>query len=688
MASSSIQQTLEQALTSFHSGNYPESERLCRQVLVAQSNHPEALNLLGMLASAAGHLPFAAEMFGKASANHPGCAEYLVNLGTVLDPLGRPDQAVAAYRQAIALKPDLPEAHSNLGNALFKLGQHDQAIASFGEAIRLRPNFADALFNLGNAYMNLGHDEQAIEFFQRAITVQPNRPNALNNLGMALVHLRRWDEAIVAYRRAIAVAPERTEIQSNLADAHYRKGEMNLAIELFTDALRRKPDLDDARSGLPRAYRDNGQVHDAIAAYDQLIAARPNDWQLASARVYALTLHPNFDSQAQLREQRAWAARFADGIERRPVPRQSHSRVRVGYVSPDFRNHVVARNTLPLLKLRNRERFEVFCYSNVQHPDSWTRKFIESADQFRDILKLDDAKAANLVRADGIDLLVDLSLHTPASRLLLMARKPAPVQVTFAGYPGGIGMEAIDWRLTDPYLDPPGETDGDYVEKSYRLPDSFWCYDREGMECQIDQDPAPLPALTNGFVTFGCLNNFCKVNEGTLDLWARVMNSLSNSRLLLMTPPSNARQRVQDRLARYGISAERIEFVSYQKRVDYLAQFNRIDLGLDTLPYNGHTTSLDALWMGVPVISCVGRTVMGRAGFSQLSNLKLTELVARNDDQFVAIARDWASNLDKLADLRRSLRQRMLASPLMDSQRFVRNIESAYEEILKGTPLC
>jgi predicted O-linked N-acetylglucosamine transferase (SPINDLY family) len=259
-------------------------------------------------------------------------------------------------------------------------------------------------------------------------------------------------------------------------------------------------------------------------------------------------------------------------------------------------------------------------------------------------------------------------------RPLLFARKPAPIQVAWLAYPGTTGMETMDYRLTDPYLDPPGMNDAFYSEQTVRLPDSFWCYDPLRSEPAVNA----LPALKNGYVTFGCLNNFCKTGEGTLKLWRRVLETVGNSRLILLCPRGGHRRGVLETL---GVEESRVEFVSQKPREEYLKQYHRIDLALDTLPYNGHTTSLDSFWMGVPVVSLVGETVVGRAGWSQVCNLELKELAARSQEQFVLTAAALAGDLPRLSDLRGSLRGRMERSPLMDGARFARNMESAYRQM-------
>jgi protein O-GlcNAc transferase len=271
-------------------------------------------------------------------------------------------------------------------------------------------------------------------------------------------------------------------------------------------------------------------------------------------------------------------------------------------------------------------------------------------------------------------------VHTGNNRLLVFAQKPTPVQVTFAGYPGSTGLDAIDYRLTDPYLDPPGMSDQFYSEKSVRLPDSFWCYDPAPAELAV----AAAPALTNGYVTFGCLNNFCKVNQQVVQLWARVLNTVDRSRFMLLCPEGSAGQAIREMLEREGILSDRIELVSNRPRRRYFELYQRIDVGLDTFPYNGHTTSLDSYWMGVPVVTLVGKTVVGRAGLSQLTNLGLTELIAHTPQEYVQIAAGLATDLPRLAELRRTLRSRMQASPLTDAPKFARNIESAYRQMWRN----
>ncbi len=687
--SESIQQSLDAALLHQQAGKLTDAEAICRNILSRQPDHPGALHLLGMLAARAGHAQAGVDLLRRAIAIDPTAAEYHVNLGTLLEPLGKLDEAAAAYRQSIALRPNLPEAHNNLGNVLAARGELAAAESHFREAARLNPSYADAFFNLANVLHDQKRFDEAVDAHRQAIALRPDWPPYHNNLADSLRALGRPQEAVEAYERALAIWPAESPIIKNLGDAHHAQGQVDQAIASYQHALELRPDFVQALVNLANAFKDRGQISHAIAQYDRAIAAAPDDAAIASNRVYVLTMHPEYDAPSLLRELKQWDDRHASQctlVRQSTTPRRPPARLRIGYVSADFRNHVIGRNILPLFRHRNREAFEVTCYYSGGAHDAMTEKFQGLADRWRDIARLTDDHAAALIAQDQIDILVDLAVHSAGNRLPVFARRPAPLQVTFAGYPGGTGLSAMDWRLTDPHLDPP-EADGDYVERSYRLPHSFWCYDPEAMQWEpgASLEDAPqvnaLPALANGHITFGCLNTFAKINQGVLTLWARVLAAVKNSRLLVMAPEGDCRQRVLEALASEGVAPKRALFTHYQPRRSYLRQFDRIDVALDTFPYNGHTASLDALWMGVPVVTLVGKTVVGRAGWSQLSHLGLRELVARTPDQYVQIAAAWAADLPRLAQLRQSLRLRMLESPLTDGPRFAADIEAAYRFI-------
>jgi len=639
-----VQEQIESALSHHQAGRLSEAERIYRQVLAQQPDHADALHLLGVLVAGAGRLDAAVELIRRAIAICPANAAYYGNLGIALRGKGQVDEAIAAYRQAIRLMPDYAEAHNNLGNALAAMGQLNEAIVSYRQAIRFRADYAIAHSNLGNALTEMGQIDEAITVCRQAIRLKPDLAEAHSNLGNALKGTGQLDEAIVSYRQAIRLKADFVEAHSNLGSALVCLGQLDAAIVAYREAIRLKPDDAGAHSNL----------------------------------VYTLHYHPGYDSRMIREELGRWNRQHAEPLKKLVQPhansRQPDRRLRIGYLSPDFRDHVVGRNLLPLLREHDRGQTEIFCYSNVVCADGLTVQFQRYTDVWRSIVGLSDSQAVDLIRQDRIDILVDLALHTAKNRLVLLAQKPAPVQATFAGYPGSTGLDSIDYRLTDPYLDPPGLNDQFYTETSIRLPDSFWCYEPQVTELAVN----PLPAQANGHVTFGCLNNFCKVNEPVLRLWANILKSIDRSRLMILCPEGSHRQSLLDMLEREGISPDRVELIAHCPRLQYLELYHRIDVGLDTFPYNGHTTSLDSFWMGVPVVTLLGQTAVGRAGLSQLTNLGLPELIARNPEQYVQIATDLARDLSRLAELRRTLRARVQASPLMDAPRFARNIEAAY----------
>jgi len=388
-----------------------------------------------------------------------------------------------------------------------------------------------------------------------------------------------------------------------------------------------------------------------------------------------------------LEENRQWDTRYAAPLkaEIRPFAndRSPNRRLRIGYVSADFRKSVNAHFTITLLSHQDREQFEIYGYSGAPESDAVTARHQAQADVWRPIASLSDEAVAEQIRADGIDILMDLTMHMKYSRLLAFARKPAPVQATWLAYPGTTGLSRMDYRVTDPYLDPPGYDDR-YTEKSVRLPETYWCYEPQAISEDVHEvfpKPGELPAGKNGFFTFGCLNGFHKINAAAIQRWGRLMKSVERSRLHLHAPRSRCREDVLAQLQLVGITPDRVEFIKAQYRPAYLAEYQRIDLCLDPLPYNGGTTSLDAFWMGVPVLTQIGRTVVGRMGLSQLTNLQLSDFAADNDEQFMSLGHRWAGDLSGLAEIRRNLRERMASSPLMDAKKFAGRMESAFRQM-------
>jgi predicted O-linked N-acetylglucosamine transferase (SPINDLY family) len=710
---------LDEAIAAHTAGDAPGAASLYQQILGIEPDHPDALHLMGVLLVQMNQLDAALIHLQKAIAADPEAAEFHNDLANLMNRLGRFADAAAAARRSVELEPALAAAHYNLGSALEGMGKPREAIASHCRAVTLDPEFIDAIKSLltligpiseyhdeavalgrklvelcptlAIAHNNLGlllmADEPmaAIASFRNAVRLRPDLPEAHSSMALALETVGEREQAVEAYRTAIALAPNQPGVFNNLALALWQMQRWDEAYEAIESALRIAPDFSEARGNLATFHKQVGRLDDAMAEFSKAIALKPENTVAHSNLIYSILFHPDYDARAIAEAHRLWDERFGRPSMQLPAPppisTEAGRRLRIGYVSPNFQDHVVGRNILPLLREHDRSRFEIFCYSDVTRPDAMTAEFQRYCDTWRNVLGTSNEHFARLVRNDGIDILVDLALHMAGARLAAFAHKPAPVQVTFAGYPGSTGMRSIDYRLTDPYLDPPGELSNS-PEEPIRLPHSFWCYDPAAMTFFNGEEieAGPLPAVKNGYITFGCLNHICKSNEKVLALWVRVMNAVPNSRLKILAP-GPAHQRIRDALHSLGLENHRIEFLRGGPRGDYLRLYADIDIALDTLPYNGHTTSLDALWMGVPLVTLVGNTIVGRAGLSQLSNLGLTELVADSEAQYIEIASNLARELPRLKSLRSTLRTRMLNSPLTDARQFARGIENAYRKM-------
>jgi predicted O-linked N-acetylglucosamine transferase (SPINDLY family) len=656
----------------------------------------------------------AIEAFRNAIALKPDYPEAHCNLGVALEQQGKPEAAIAAYRQAVALNPSWPEAHFNLGRMLqARPGSLDEAIACFRQAVSQRSAFVHAWYHLGDALTRKGQPDEIIFAFKQAVALEPDNAEAHFNLGVALSQKGETEEAIGAYRKAIALKPAFAAACCNLASILKAQGDLKAAAVMYRRTLELRPDDIDSMYHLGSLFTEQGELDDAIEAYRRVIALRPdypqalNNLAIAlknagklpeaiAAYRKAIAMNPKFvDAHSNLlmalhyavestrqslgQEHQRWEDQHASPLRKLVRPyfnsRERGRRLRIGYVSGDFWDHAAARFILPLLSNHNRDACQVFCYSNSLKADVVTEKIRKHTDGWRTIAGLSDDQAAQIIREDGIDILVDLSMHTQGNRLLIFARQPAPVQATWLGYAGTTGMKAVGWRLTDSYLDP---TDADltgYAERSIRLPNCFWCYDPIHPTGPVN----PLRAVETGQVTFGCFNNFAKVSVPAQELWARMMAELRGSRLILHCQQGSHRNELLDRFARHGIESHRIEFIGRLPLLDYMGRYRHVDIALDPFPFSGGTTTCDALWMGVPIITVCGNTAVGRGSASILHSAGLGDWVADTPEHYLQIAVEKAADLPALALLRSTLREQMLQSSLMDGARFAAGVESAYQ---------
>ncbi|MEI7863418.1 MAG: tetratricopeptide repeat protein, partial [Planctomycetota bacterium] len=518
------------------------------------------------------------------------------------------------------------------------------------QVLEQRPNDLEALYGLAEIGYHTGRADLVIAMMRRCIELDPNDGGSYHNLGNALRTKGDHDEAIVALKSAIRLMP-------NPADAHNTMG---------------------------LTLKDLGRMKQAVAAFRRAISFDPTMLIAHSNLLLFSNYQPDIGPEELFAEHRQWAKEretpLRGGIVAHANDRDPERTLRIGYVSPDLRQHSVAYFLLPLLEHRDRDQVHVTAYSNSVVADEVSERIQRSVDSWCGIAGASDEQVAERIRADRIDILVDLSGHTADHRLLVFARKPAPVQITWVGYPGTTGLDAMDYRCSDPLVDPPGETTRLSSEQVLLLPQTMWCY----VPLSGSPEVGPLPALSAPGVTFGSFNNFGKISSATLDMWAEILRQTPGSRLVLknvaMRSPA-AMAQAQQHFATRGITEDQLQLLSPdQALLDHLTQYNRIDISLDTFPYHGTTTTCEALWMGVPSITLAGPNHASRPGVSLLSNVGLGDLIATTPDEYVEHAVSLAGDLPRLAEIRAGLRQKMLDSPLMDGPSFARHMEACYRQ--------
>ncbi len=560
-------------------------------------------------------------------------------------------------------------------------GRLAEAERGYREILHVQPGHADSLHLLGVLALQTGNPEPALELIQRAVALRPDGAVYRNNLGQVLERLGRIEDAARAYEAAIELDPLDAEPVNNLGRLLERQERLADAETHYRRAIELNSQYAEPQINLGNVLKDRGELDGAIAAYLRATELRPDLSVLHSNLLLTLHYHPDYSPADIAHEHRQWAERHAVPLATAQHPHKNdpkpERRLRIAYMSPDFREHPVARFILPLLENHDREQFEVFAYHDIARQDEVTKLIRKHVDQWRDIADLTDELVADRIRTDGIDILVDLTAHSGRNRLLVFARKPAPVQLTYLAYCSTTGVDAIDYRLTDRFLDPPEEDTSHYSEHSIHLPDCYWCYSRP----PLPAERLPSSERRTGPPTFGCLNNFAKVTDPTLELWMKLLQRVPESRLLLYARSEQHRERVRRFMQRADVAESRVAFVGRQPFEDYLETYRDIDVALDPIPFGGGTTTCDALWMGAPVVTLAGRTAVSRGGSSILSNIGLDDLVCRNEEQYLDLAASLIGDGKRLAVLRRELRSRLEGSAVMDSARFARGVETAFREM-------
>ncbi len=563
---------------------------------------------------------------------------------------GNLQQAEQIFRDILKVQPDNVSALHFIGVIYYHLKNYDSAIKCIEKALQLGPDYVDAYNNLGIILQETGRLDEAITCYREGIRLNPNFDRAYYNLGTALKEKWQIDDAVSNYRKAIKLNPHLVEAYNNLGLALQDQGKLEEAEEYYRRALQMKPDFALCYSNLLFLMNHNSR-HDAQAIFAE---------HLQFAKVIAEPLYPVTSEHAN--------------------DRSPSRRLRIGYVSPDFRRHAVAYFIEPVISSHKREHFEVFCYSNSLKGDEVTSRIQAYADQWRTIAGMPDQECTELIRKDQIDILVDLAGHTANNRILVFTRKPAPIQISWIGYLATTGLRTMDYRIVDMYTDPPGMTDKFYTEELVRLPESFLCYSPDKDAPGVGK----LPALTAGHITFGSFNKLAKVSQEVISAWSRILKAVPNSQLVMKTfgfRDGMTRHYMMDMFAQKGISAERIIMQASDLSPKHLESYNFVDMGLDTFPFNGATTTCEAMWMGVPVITLAGAAYHSRVGTSLLSNVGLTELIAKTHDEYIEIAVNLANDIERLQSLRESLRDMMTHSPLTDARKFIVDLENCYRTV-------
>ncbi len=697
---------------------YRQALQIDVQHALAQSNLCDVLGRLGEWAAAESHGRHALQL-------QPALAPAHVNLGHALRGQGRLLDAAASYRRAIDRQPRLAAAHTGLGIALKELaelqaaiqhlriaveiqpqsvaydqlgvclhlsGQLQDALLCWHHALRLRPNFAAAHHHLANALAELQRPEEALTSYRRALDGEPGHAEIHVNLGAVLLTLARPAEAEISLRAALALQPDLSLAHLNLGNACVQLGRWQQGLAHHQQAAALAPRLVQAQENLGHTLKILGRSEEALGCFEHALALQPNQPQRHSAVLFALQFLP---SSAQRRADALLAAhRFGALATRLARPYktwgnapQPQRRLRVGLLSADLRQHPVAYFTESVLAVwagQPDAPVEIWVYDNHRRApgsalDAVTQRLQALVCRWRQVGDLDDAGLAELIHRDGVDVLIDLSGHTHQNRLPVMAWRPAPVQVSWLGYCATTGLAELDAYIADPWT-VPADASAEFIEPVVRLPETFLCFTPPQPELPV----SPLPALVCGYFCFGALHNLAKINDDTVALWSRVLQAVPRSRLVLQSSglqDPEVQQQVRQRFGRLGIDASRLLLRPAQTRVDYLAAYADIDIALDANPYPGGTTTAEALWMGVPVLTLPGPTALSRQGASLLRNVGLADWIARDADDCVRLASAHASQPAALQALRSDLRRRMLNSPLCDGPRFAGHLESLLRDL-------
>ncbi len=662
----------------FRQGRYAEAATLAHSMTERFPQHGFGWKVLGAALKQMGRSADALAPMQKAAALAPDDADAHINLGIALHDLGRLNEAEASLRRALQIRPDYDQARYNLGNTLHALDRLDEAEASYRRTLRINPDFADAHSNLGNVLNQLGRLNEAEACYRRALQINPHNIGVHNNLCATLMDLGRPGEAEANLRLVLRIKPDLAEAHNNLGAALMDLGRLGEAEASYRQALQIDPDYAEAHFNLGIVLKETGRLTEAEASYRQALRINPDFTMAHSNLLFLLNYASGSDPSYNFAEACEYGRKISNGIASRFETwscAKNPERLRIGLVSGDLSNHPVGYFLESLLVQLDQNAVELIAYPSTRNFDALSARIKPHFSAWKSLCGLSDEAAARLIHNDSVHVLIDLSGHSRSNRLPVFAWKPAPVQVSWLGYFATTGVAEMDYLVADPWTLPESE-EVYFTEKIWRLPQTRLCFTPPDIEMAVSR----LPALTNGHVTFGCFNNLTKMNDDVVALWSSVLAAVPGSRLFLKAKQLKevaVRQRTIERYVAHGIEADRLILEGPESREKYLAAYHRVDIALDPFPFPGGTTSVEGLWMGVPVLSLDGKRFLSRQSIGILMNAGLPDWIAADNDDYVARAASHAGDLERLARLRMGLRQQVLASPLFDAPSFARNLEEA-----------
>ncbi len=690
-------------------GAFAEARRCYKAVLNYAPGHFDAMHYLALAESQLGRHDKADRLIRDALKINPKSADAHSNRGNIQRELGRLSDALASYEKALALNPDLESAILNRGSTLLALDRPAEALACFERLLTANTNALGALNNYGHALLQLGRLEEAQKSFERLLAIDPQSSASWCNLGNTFLRLRRLGDAVASFDTALDIDPGQPDTLNNRGNALIELGRIEDAVASFDAALAVNSKFADALANRASAKMRLSRFESAIEDYERLMAVSPSfpyalgslidanlqvcDWRSldrlrkrvrSELRAGNRVVRPfqfqafNNSSRDQLRATQIWV----NDVVRRSAPnwqgpRYRHERVRLGYLSSDFREHAVGRLIVELLECHDRSRFETIAISFGADDGSELRaRFQRGADQFIDVREKTDEEIAALVRSLEIDIAIDLNGFTENARVGVLGRRPAPIQVSYVGFIGTMAVDFIDYMIADRYVIPAELTD-DYNEHIVTMPDSYWVNNSKRALPEATPTRAQCGLPETGFV-FCCFNNNYKIAPEMFAIWMRLLQQIDGSVLWLFEGNQIAAQNLRRAAQLHGVSAERLVFAPRMAPSDHLARHRLANLFVDTLPYNAHTTTVDALWAGLPVLTCMGKMFQGRVAASMLHAIDLPELVTHSLEAYEALALKLARNPAALATIKDKLVANRLTTPLFDTRRFARNIETAY----------